>query len=128
MTAAALEGVVGQSARGVVSWCSPTALSRVTRQAARAVGFISIAAAQGLILVPFLLGPASLTLTNSIISGNVAGDSGGGIYSYSSFQASIVTLTDSAISGNMASGDGGGVSGYFCGGTLVTLINSTSLR
>jgi predicted outer membrane repeat protein len=57
-----------------------------------------------------------LTLTDSIISGNTAGTSGGGIYNSNSFSASVLTLTDSIISGNTAGTSGGGI--YNNDGTL----------
>ena len=45
-----------------------------------------------------------MTLTNSTVSGNNAGDGGGGIRN-----SGTLTLTNSTVSGNNAGGDGGGI-------------------
>jgi len=60
----------------------------------------------------------TLTLTNSIVTGNNADDSGGGIYNDNGSTALLSSLT---VSGNNAGEDGGGI---FNLGTL-TLTNST---
>lgn len=64
------------------------------------------------------VGSSTVTLTNSTVSGNSAGSHGGGIYSSNS----TLTLNNSAVNINSASEDGGGI--YQDGGTL-TLNNST---
>jgi len=63
---------------------------------------------------------SNVTLTNSTVSGNSAGDNAGGIYIYGA--DSIVTLTNSTVSGNTAGEEGGGIFGGF---SNVTLTNST---
>jgi len=72
--------------------------------------------------------PASLSLTNSTISGNVASDDGGGIFNYRSYCGfyycyfgGYLSLADSTITQNVA-GDSGG--GLFNEGTL-SMTNST---
>ena len=60
----------------------------------------------------------TLTITNSTISGNVAGSNGGGINKY----VGSLIVTNSTISGNVAGAGGGGISNVN-GGTTVT--NST---
>jgi hypothetical protein len=66
-----------------------------------------------------ILNFGTLTLTNSIVSGNMAtnGSGGGGI-----FVNGTLTLTNSIVSGNMATNDGGGI--FNIQGTT-TLTNST---
>ncbi|MCI5120116.1 MAG: hypothetical protein D3908_02785 [Candidatus Electrothrix sp. AUS4] len=59
----------------------------------------------------------TLTLNNSIVTGNTAGY-GGGIGNYHG----QVTLTNSIVSGNTAGNDGGGIDNYY---GQVTLTNST---
>ncbi|WP_072622562.1 choice-of-anchor Q domain-containing protein [Spirulina major] len=61
----------------------------------------------------------NITLTNSTVSGNSAGNNGpgGGLWANGN-----ITLTNSTVSGNSAGGDGGGL--YADGGTT-TLTNST---
>jgi len=59
---------------------------------------------------------ATLRLTNSAVSGNLAGFYGGGI-----FNRNILTLTNSTVSGNSATQDGGGVISR----DTLTLLNST---
>ena len=61
----------------------------------------------------------TLTLTNSTVSGNTAGDDGGGI---SNSNNGTVTLTNSTVSGNTAGDNGGGINNN---GTM-TLTNSTA--
>jgi hypothetical protein len=61
----------------------------------------------------------ALTLINSMVSGNRAGQSGGGIENTRS-----LTLINSRVSDNAALGSGGGISNGYSGAT-VTLINST---
>ena len=58
----------------------------------------------------------NVTVTNSIISGNIAEVDGGGVYSLGS-----ITVTNSTVSGNTANDDGGGIAGE----REVTLTNST---
>ena len=60
----------------------------------------------------------TLTLTNSTVSGNTAGDDGGGI---SNNNNGTLTLTNSTVSGNTAGDNGGGINNN---GTM-TLTNST---
>jgi hypothetical protein len=59
----------------------------------------------------------TLTLTNSMVSGNTSNNSGGGIHN----DFAPVTLTNSTVSGNTTNGSGGGIHNS---GTL-TLTNST---
>lgn len=59
------------------------------------------------------------TIDGSIISGNAASNSGGGIYNV----AGSVTITSSTVSGNTAEGDGGGL--YNVSGTLTVESSST---
>ena len=61
-----------------------------------------------------LTGSGEVTLTNNIVSGNVAGTSGGGVYA----NGSTVTLTNNTITEN--SGDG-----VYANGSTVTLTNNT---
>jgi CSLREA domain-containing protein len=63
-----------------------------------------------------------LTITNSTLSGNSAALDGGGIYN----DSNTLTITNSTFSGNSAAQDGGGSGGgiYSFGGTL-TITNST---
>jgi parallel beta-helix repeat protein len=61
---------------------------------------------------------ASLTLTNSSVSGNTTSDSGGGIFAFES----VGTLTNSTVTGNTAGQNGGGM--YMAPGEF-TLNNST---
>jgi len=65
-----------------------------------------------------------LTVLNSTLSGNSAGDGldGGGIRSGTFKSPGGVTVINSTISGNSASGGGGGIAIYYGG---VTLVNST---
>jgi len=66
-----------------------------------------------------------LTVLNSTLSGNSAGQAlgGGGILSGTFFKAPAdVTVVNSTISGNSASGVGGGIASYYWG---VTIVNST---
>ena len=66
-----------------------------------------------------ILNNGTLTLTNSIVSGNMTSNSGGGIYN----DGGTTTLTNSTVSGNTATnGRGGGI--YNLNGTT-TLTNST---
>ena len=71
-----------------------------------------------------LTGSGEVTLTNNIISGNVAGNSlesyGGGVYADGS---GTVTLTNNTITGNSGVYRGGGV--YANGSGTVTLTNNT---
>lgn len=70
----------------------------------------------GGICIPY----ANLTLSNSTVSGNVAGSNGGGIFAGLGVS---LTLTNSTISDNLTGGgNGGGIAAAF--GTI-TLINST---
>jgi hypothetical protein len=68
---------------------------------------------------------ATLTITNSTLSGNTAGSvgnpsvEGGGI-----FNSGTLTIVNSTVSGNTAGGISGGGGGMFNGGTL-TIVNST---
>jgi CSLREA domain-containing protein len=63
------------------------------------------------------------TISNNIVSGNLAGDGGGGIYN----QGGTLSLTSSTISGNKAQITGGGGQGGAIHNNLgtVTLTNST---
>src|SRR5438552_1128349 len=61
---------------------------------------------------------ATLTVTDSIISGNSAGGDGGGIFSTNAH----LTVTNSTISDNSA-GTGGGI--FYNGGGTLTVMNST---
>jgi len=64
----------------------------------------------------------TLTVTNSTISGNTARGYGGGIHS----SGGTLTATNSTISGNTADADGGGInSGVNNGGGTLTVTNST---
>src|SRR5207245_2524930 len=61
----------------------------------------------------------TLTINNSTISGNTAGDGpGGGIYSVSG----TLAITSSTISGNSAADDGGGLYNVYA---TVTITSST---
>jgi CSLREA domain-containing protein len=62
-------------------------------------------------------GCGSLTITNSTISGNVSGN-GGGIYA----DAGIITITGSTISGNTVSISGGGI---YASNVITTITGST---
>jgi VCBS repeat-containing protein/predicted outer membrane repeat protein len=62
-----------------------------------------------------IYGNGPVTLTNATVSGNTAGSFGGGIYGNGP-----VTLTNATVSGNTALSDGGGIFG-----TTVTLTNAT---
>ncbi len=66
---------------------------------------------------------STLTIENSTISGNSAGDggirNGGGIYS----DGGALTIDNSTISGNSASSDGGGIGGF----TGVVTINDSTI-
>jgi len=56
-----------------------------------------------------------VTLTNNIITGNIAGTYGGGVYAHSylnSGAGGTITLTNNIITGNSAGDDGGGVYAY----------------
>jgi hypothetical protein len=64
---------------------------------------------------------ATLTLTNSTVSGNTADEVGGGIYN-----SGALTLTNSTVSGNTAANESGHGGGIRNGGTAtLTLTNST---
>jgi hypothetical protein len=65
-----------------------------------------------------------LTIVNSTVSGNSAGDAldGGGITSGTFKAPGGVTVINSTISGNSASGGGGGIAIYYGG---LTVVNST---
>ena len=52
---------------------------------------------------------SNVTVERSVISGNVAGDDGGGINLESPYTSVDLTVTDSAISGNVAGDDGAGI-------------------
>ncbi len=54
-------------------------------------------------------GNATLTITNSTISGNSAGSNGGGVYNDGGFGNATLTITNSTISGNSAQYGGGGI-------------------
>ena len=62
----------------------------------------------------------SLTISNSSISGNDAGDDGGGLWIDDSYTSS--TISNTTISGNTAGDDGGGI--FFEDGTF-SMVNST---
>ncbi|QLE40356.1 hypothetical protein FD723_07730 [Nostoc sp. C052] len=73
---------------------------------------------------------STITVTNSIISGNTAGADGGGIFNHAEEQSyfyssnsssSTITLTNSIISGNTARADGGGI--FNLG--IISVTNST---
>jgi len=55
----------------------------------------------------------TLTVSNSTITGNSAGSTGGGIYNNGT-----ATITNSTITGNISTGDGGGI--YNVGGVTIT--------
>jgi hypothetical protein len=61
-----------------------------------------------------------LTVTRSTISGNFAGDDGGGIYFFS---GGTFNLTDSTVSGNVAAADDGG--GIYLFNTTTVITNRT---
>lgn len=67
-----------------------------------------------------LRGSSSVSLNNSTVSGNSAGDNGGGIHARDS---SSVSLSDSNVSGNSASDTGGGL--FARSSSSVSLNNST---
>src|SRR5262245_49074250 len=73
---------------------------------------------------PGVLNYFFLTILNSTLSGNSAGDAGdGGAIKSGTFKApGGVTVVNSTISGNSASGGGGGIAIYYWG---VTIVNST---
>ena len=62
-----------------------------------------------------------VTILNSTISGNSAGE-GGGIYTGGGKLPGNLTVINSTISGNFASSDGGGIASFFSG---LTIVNST---
>lgn len=64
-----------------------------------------------------------LTIERTVISDNAAADDGGGIYFYDPDQS--VSITDSTISGNTADGDGGGIYLYDTDGGVVTIERTT---
>jgi hypothetical protein len=66
-------------------------------------------------------GGATLSVTNSTVSGNSASFSGGGIYNVSG----TLTVTNSTVSGNSVTGTSGGGGGIFNNGGAVTVTNST---
>jgi hypothetical protein len=72
------------------------------------------------------LGNATLTVTNSTLSGNSASLGGGGIYNAGSGSPAALTVTNSTLSGNSAS-NGGGIfnDGQEIGSATLTLSNST---
>lgn len=69
---------------------------------------------------------SNVTVERSVISGNVAGDDGGGINLESPYTSVDLTVTDSAISGNVAGDDGAGIrlSSYSEGGELIVTNSS----
>jgi hypothetical protein len=71
-------------------------------------------------------GGATLTVTNSTISGNSAVSFAGGILSSGDFGSATLTVTNSTISGNSAGSFGGGIlnTGY-AGSATLTVTNST---
>ena len=73
---------------------------------------------------PGVLNYSFLTILNSTLSGNSAGQAldGGGIRSGTFKAPASVTVINSTISGNSASGAGGGISNYYWG---VSIVNST---
>ncbi|MCH8042402.1 MAG: right-handed parallel beta-helix repeat-containing protein [Planctomycetes bacterium] len=88
-------------------------------------GGIHVAAAE--------FGKASVTITNSTISGNTADDrgdvrfrSGGGIHVFSHDVDAFVTVAGSTISGNTAGASGGGIyARSYTRDVIVTITNST---
>ncbi|MGI8856661.1 MAG: choice-of-anchor Q domain-containing protein [Thermomicrobiales bacterium] len=66
-------------------------------------------------------GGATLSVTNSTLSGNSA-STGGGIYNVSG----ILTVTNSTVSGNSATGTGGGGGIFHFGGTLTVAASTFS--
>ncbi len=71
-------------------------------------------------------GNATVMVSTSTISGNLAGGDGGGIRNFASTGNANVSLSTSTISGNSAVGDGGGVSNFSdTGNAALTISNST---
>src|SRR5207247_2397002 len=71
----------------------------------------------GTININFSASTGSLILTNSTVSGNAAGDTGGGINN----NCGTVVLTNSTVSGNTSGNQGGGI----VNAGMLTLTNST---
>jgi hypothetical protein len=69
-----------------------------------------------------ILNDGTLTVSGSTISGNRAGNEGGGVYSANSLSGPTTTITNSTISGNTATSRGGGV---FNGDGLTVIEDST---
>ncbi|MGQ0700412.1 MAG: choice-of-anchor Q domain-containing protein, partial [Panacagrimonas sp.] len=79
-----------------------------------------------------ILNRGTVSLTNSVLSGNTAfatgttaGDTGGGLHNAGQYHSAIITratLTNSTVSGNTSSGDGGGI---YSRAAEVTLTKST---
>lgn len=71
--------------------------------------------------------PATLTITNSTVSGNSANVFGGGVVNSDNNAAATLTLNNSTISGNSAN-DGGGGAANFTNNTAATLtINNSTI-
>ena len=70
---------------------------------------------------------AQVTISNSTISNNTAGDEGGAIFSYAyeSGSQAQVTLTGSTVSGNRAADDGGGIINYADAGLATLTLTDT---
>ena len=72
----------------------------------------------------------TLTITNSVISGNSSAVDGGGIINAGSGGIATLTVSDCTISGNSAAGNGGGilnVSGGKFGGAAIAMISNSTL-
>lgn len=69
---------------------------------------------------------ASLTIKDSVISGNTSTAQGGGVYA--AVTDGSVSITDSTLSGNSATAQGGGISVSASGSTDVTLSGNTILE
>lgn len=67
-------------------------------------------------------GPSSLTIVDSVISGNSADGYGGGVQT-----SGVTTLVNTAVIGNTAGESGGGIAndGCGCGSSVLSLVNTT---
>jgi hypothetical protein len=65
-------------------------------------------------------GPATVTITNSTISGN-SSFNGGGILNFAATGTATLTINNSTINGNSVPGSGGGIYNFAQGGNTATL-------